>query len=179
MSFIDTVFSNSYFYLIYLIILYLFSVIIKTRKQYPDYSSRMLLILSFLLAFFATYLFIRSLGSGYRYGSGHCGLDGCFFTQPVIFTIDDILFHLLLPMIMLTAFASLVLILRPQSEKRVFEGASIIFSGSLLFIFFMLGIAPLGIIGIIATMFLARKIKIYLNICYAIIIMYLYPVLLW
>jgi len=83
-------------------------------------------------------------------------------------------------MILLTAFASLVLILRPQSEKRVFEGASIIFSGSLLFIFFMLGgIAPLGIIGIIATMFLARKLKIYLNIYYAIIIMYLYPVLLW
>ncbi len=180
MSLLENVLINSYFYLIYVIILYIFSVIIKTRKQYPKYSSIMLLILSSLLAFFATYLFIRSLGSGYRYGSGHCVPDGCIFTQPVIFTIDEILFHLLFPMILLTAVASLFLILRSRSEKSVFEGASIIFSGSFLFIFSMLGgIAPIGIIGIITTLFLAWKTKKYLNIYYAIIIMYLYPILFW
>jgi predicted membrane protein len=125
-------------------------------------------------------LFIKSLGSGYRYGSGQCEPDGCIFTQPVIFTIDDILFHLLFPMILLTAVASLFLILRPRSEKSVIEGASILFSGSFLFIFSMLGgIAPLGIIGIMATMFLVWKTKKYLNIYYAIIIMLLYPILFW
>lgn len=180
MGLVENFLSSSYFYLIYLIILYIFSVIIKTRKQIPKKSSIMLLILSFLLVFFGTYLFIRSLGSGYRYGSGHCGPDGCIFSQPVIFTIDNILFHLLFPMILLTTFASLFLILRPQSEKSVLEGAGIIFSGSFLFIFSMLGdITPLGIIGIIATFFLVWKTKNYLNIYYAIIIMFLVPVLFW
>ena len=140
----------------------------------------MLLILSSLLAFFATYLFIRSLGSGYRYGSGHGGPDGCIFTQPLIFTIDDILFHLLFPMILLTTFASLFLIFRPQSEKSILEGASIIFSGSFLFIFSMLGdVAPLGIIGIITTLFLAWKTKKSIYRYFTIIMFLGFPVLFW
>jgi len=180
MSPVENFQGNYYFYLIYIIILYIFSVIIKTRKQYPEYFSRILLILSSLLVFFGTYLLIRSLGSGYRYGSGSCGTDCCIFIQPVIFTIDDILFHLLFPITVLITFASILLILNSRSEKSVLEGAGILFSGSILFIFFVLGgIAPLAIIGIFATLFLVWKTKKYLNIYYAIIIMFLFPALFW
>lgn len=171
--------SNVYFYLIYLIIVYIFITIIKNRKQFPKNSSIMLLILSFLLAFFGTYLFIRSLGSGFRYGSGTCGPDGCISTQPLIFTIDDILFHLLFPITLFTAIAALYLLIR-NSDKTIFDGAGIIFAGSFLDIFSMLnGAVPLGIIGIMATSFLTMKAQSFRNIYYAIIVMFLYPMLFW
>lgn len=173
--------SNVYFYLIYLIIIYIFITILRNRKQFPKNSSIMLLILSFLLAFFGTYLFIRSLGSGYRYGSGICGPDGCIFTQPWIFTIDDILFHLLFPIMLFTAISALYLLIRKDSDKTtIFDGAGIIFAGSFLYIFSMLnGAVPPGIIGIMATSFLIMKARRYRNIYYAIIVMFLYPMLFW
>jgi len=172
--------SNVYFYLIYLIIVYIFITIVKNRKRFPKNSSIMLIILASLLAFFGTYLFIRSLGSGYRYGSGTCGPDGCIFTQPLIFTIDEILFQLLFPITLFTAIAALYLLIRKDSDKTIFDGAGIIFAGSFLDIFSMLnGAVAIGIIGIIVTSFLIMKAQSYRNIYYAIIVMFLYAILFW
>jgi hypothetical protein len=98
----------------------------------------------------------------------------------LVFTIDDILFRLTFPITLLTAIAALYLLIRPGSDKKIFDGAGIIFMGSFLNIFYMLGgHAFPGIIGIIVTLILIAKSRNYRSIHYAIILMLLYTIFFW
>ncbi len=177
--------SNLYLYLVFLAMLWISYTIFRDRKLFP-HSSGMLLLLSFLLAFFGCYLFIRSAGSGFRYGIGTCGPLGCTYSRPIIFVIDEILFVLLLPLTIFTLLFALLMVLAGirRAERRTLDGACMILAGSLLFLFLIIGGYPaLKILGpflfLMATLFLLLKNRHYRTILSAMAIMYLYPILFW
>lgn len=180
--------TDFYFYFVYLIVLYIFYAITRDRKLLPARSSGVLLLLSSLLAFFGSYLFIRSLVSGHRYGSGTCGPEGCVYSQPLLFTIDDILFVLTFPLMLLTAILALLMVLGQiqgiKNGRAEFDGAGVVLAGSMLFVFSIIGGYP-GLQNLVTGMFLMitllllAKTRRYRYILCAVAITYLYPLLLW
>ncbi len=144
-----------------------------------------MLLLSSLPAFLGCYLFIRSVGSGFRYGIGTCGPEGCSYSLPLIFAIDEILFVLLLPLTIFTLFSALLLALGGiwQAERRAFDGACMILTGSLLFLFLIIGGYPalkiLGPLFLAATLLLLVMNRHYRTVLSAVAIMYAYPILFW
>ncbi len=179
--------SNIYFYLIYLIILFGFFTIVRDRKLFPPGSSRMLALLTSITAFFASYLFIRSLVDADRYGSGTCGPGGCAYDQPLIFFIDEILFILMLPLLLFTTASVLFIMLANIRDLKIemflFDGASIIFAGSLLFLNFILGGNPaLKIMSpafLMVTLVLLMANRRYRHILVAAAASYIVPLLYW
>ncbi len=186
MVWIEADISNLYFYAIYSIIVFIACTIIRDRKLFPARSSGTLLLLSSLPAFFSIYLFIRSLGSGYRYGSGTCGPGGCTYIQPLIFTVDDILFVLMLPLMLLTTILALLMVLTEipglKTGSLVFDAAGMVFAGCMLFIFGIIGGYP-GLRSMVTSLFLVitllllAKVQRYRYILCAVAITYLYPAL--
>lgn len=160
----------------------------RDRKLFPARSSGVLLLLSSLPAFFGGYLFIRSLAGGHRYGSGTCGPGGCIYTQPLLFTIDDILFVLMFPLVLLTALLALLIVLAQipglKNESMAFDGAGVVLAGSMLFVFSMIGGYP-GLQNpvtgafLMITLLLLATVRRYRHILCAVAITYLYPVLFW
>ncbi len=188
MGWIEAYISNLYFYAIYSIIVFISCTIIRDRKLFPARSSGTLLLLSSLPAFFSIYLFIRSLGSGYRYGSGTCGPGGCTYIQPLIFTVDNILFVLMLPLMLLTTILALLMVLIEirglRKERIAFDGAGVVLAGCLLFVFSIIGGYP-GLhnlatgIFFMMTLLLLAKVRHYRYILCTMVATYLYSLLLW
>ncbi len=168
--------SDVYFYLVFMLMFCISAAIIRDRKLFPARSSGMLLLLSSLLAFFGGYLLIRSLAGGHRYGSGTCGPEGCTYSQPLLFTIDGILFMLLFPLLLFTALTALLMVLaeirRPKTDRLMFDGAGIVLAGGLLFLFAILGGYPglriLGPVFLIPTLVLLSKSQRYKSIFWAV-----------
>ncbi len=187
MVWIEAYISNLYFYAIYSIIVFISCTIIRDRKLFPARSSGLLLLLSSLPAFFSIYLFIRSLGSGYRYGNGTCGPEGCIYSQPLLFTIDNILFVLVFPLIVLTIILALLMVLSQirwlKNDRLAFDGASILFAGSMLFVFSIIGgyiaLNKLSMVFLAVTLLLLVKVQRYKSILWVISITYLYPIFFW
>ncbi len=166
---------------------YIAAVIIRDRKLFQARSSGILVLLSSFQAFFGIYLFIRSLGNGYRYGGGTCGPEGCVYSQPLLFTIDDVLFILVFPLIVLTVILALLMVLSQihglKNDRATFDGAGILFAGSMLFVFSIIGGYPalnkLSMVFLAATLLLLVKVQRYKPILWVISITYLYPIFFW
>lgn len=174
-QFLTTYLPSIYYYLIFSVILGTFFTIIKDRKLFPA-NSRGVRLLSVIQVFLGSYLFIRSFGSGYREGSGVVLPDGTFIAdpQPILYAIDDILFHLLFPLTLFIVIGTLYLIFteipKLKAERRTFDAAGIILAGSLLFIFFLTGLYEMaGYVSFIATMLLLIVVKYYKVFLYVII----------
>lgn len=182
--------SILYFYLIVLIILYTFCTIVRDRKMFPARSSGMLLLLSSILSFFGILMFIRSIGGDRGYGNVTCGPNGCTSTQILIFLIEyiqNILMSLLFPLLLFTTVAALLMMFaeigRLKTERMAFDGASIIFAGSLLFLNLILGGNPaLKIMSpafLMVTLVLLMANRRYRHILVAAAASYIVPLLYW
>ncbi len=177
-QFLTTYLPSIYYYLIFSVILGTFFTIIKDRKLFPANSRGVLLLSSVIQVVLGSYLFIRSFGSGRSGGSGVVLPDGTFIAdpQPILYAIDDILFHLLFPLTLFTVIATLYLIFteipKLKAERRTFDASGIILAGSLLFIFFLTGLyETAGYVSFIATMLLLVVVKYYKVFLYIIITM--------
>ncbi|HEY9245898.1 MAG TPA: hypothetical protein VIO11_03530 [Candidatus Methanoperedens sp.] len=174
--------SNLYLYLGLSIMLWATYAISRDRKLFP-HSSGMLMLLSSLLAFFGFYLFIRSVGSGLRYGTGTCGPEGCTYAQPIIFALDEILFALLLPLVVFILISALLMVLMGRPGIQTSGGACLVLAEGLLFLFLIIGGYPalkiFGPVFLVATLLLLVINRHYGTILSVMAVMYLYPILFW
>ena len=182
--------SEFYFNVICLIILYIFFITVRDRKLSHPCSWVFQILSITILVFFSSFLFLRSLGGEHQYGNVSCGTNGCINAEPFVLVFDsiqNILMSLLFPLLLFTTAAAFLMVLaeipKLKTDRIGFDGAGIIFAGSLMFLNLLIGGYPalnfVSPIFLVLTLVLLVMCKRYRYVLGTVALSYLYPILYW